>query len=341
MTLKVKSSEDIPTAVSTMLGFIPTESVAVLGLDERNIKLVARADLLDRTTPSAALTSPMILGMLNSRLTRIIPVLYTERVANHLPLMQALKYAADEAGIDTAAALFVTPSGWGELAWSGTEWIAEPTRPAVAAEASQLAAALVMKGTPLATSTARPDYLHTLIPRDQGRVADIAQRVESIDPENFDGAAIVHAWEQLLAAAHAHPSDAEEALTNHEAALLLDALKIGRLRDAVLCECVYPHSLRDALGDDGSVIGSRVIESVIAAPPDRDLTPAVRNALAALARMSDRNRNVFSILAFLAWWEGNTSQASDLAEVAQGEKLADLVDHACAHLLPPPWAVAA
>ncbi len=130
---------------------------------------------------------------------------------------------------------------------------------------------------------------------------------------------------------------------------LLAALDDVLVRDAVLLSFAEGNErIADRLvaGETGPAIGDGIAvitDPVRGRPPDRRRVGAVRAVLEHLAAHATRGRcaPALTLLAVLAWWEGDGARAGVLVDRAldaeQGYRLALLVDEALRTGMPPGW----
>ncbi|MGC0142450.1 DUF4192 domain-containing protein [Pseudactinotalea sp. Z1732] len=131
--------------------------------------------------------------------------------------------------------------------------------------------------------------------------------------------------------------------TGADLGALLVGLEEPLVRDAVLLSVASGAPVLQVLHDDGEALLAQVF-SPGGEPPERDLAARATDVLHHLVAVAARGRTaqVWAVLAWLAWYEGNGARADlclhQCLEQDPQHRLASLIRRAVDHGIPPGWA---
>ncbi|MFN8080300.1 MAG: DUF4192 domain-containing protein [Kineosporiaceae bacterium] len=202
--------------------------------------------------------------------------------------------------------------------------------------AGRVAADLVSRGHALVENA--EDLVADVVPRDP-LPEQLFAEVPDPTPDRFDR---LRRWGQLVAE-QGEPAPAE--IDSADLVDLCRGLDDVAFRDAVLVAMSAPTG-DDGLGSARLMVAGEAERAMAEAnrhDPDEDLLDRSRRVLAAVARRAPRGRRAeaLGVLAWAAWWRGESVQARLLAERA----LQDQPRHRLSHLvlglvnscIAPPW----
>ncbi|MFH8253281.1 DUF4192 family protein [Microbacterium sp. B2969] len=116
--LKAADKGELLTAISTLVGYTPTESLVVAPFRGTRSRGALRVDLPTATdADTLAAVAAQTLGMVCrlGGITMIAAAIYTDGDhARHALLAETLRTASDLLGLDVAAIFYATPNAWGE-----------------------------------------------------------------------------------------------------------------------------------------------------------------------------------------------------------------------------------
>ncbi|MCB1298714.1 MAG: DUF4192 family protein [Microthrixaceae bacterium] len=209
--LKAEGKGQLLTAVTTLLGYTPTESLVIAPFRDNRAHGALRVDLrTDLDADELAAYASQVLGIACKvgGVTMIAAAIYSDGdQAQHAPLAETLRTMGDLLGLEVAAIFYSTPTAWGEYFGE------EHTEPAPA-----------LPGAP-ALSTGDQHAGFDLPATDPALAAAVASAVFPTD----DGASLTAMLEGVLTADLDNP---EPSTLAHLAAVMV----IPALRDAALVQ---------------------------------------------------------------------------------------------------------
>lgn len=379
-TLTVRRPAELLSYVPYRLGYPPRESLVVVSLrpPRHQVGLVVRVDLDDVVEPRGGrgLVRTVARHLERDGADALVVVVYSERTGEQVD--EALDVLDDELGqaAPVVDRWLVTADGYRNLDCRDPRCCPPQGRPLTEVSASELAARLVYAGVPLAASRehayglpSADDAARRSVRRSAARAA---QRRRS-DPRRWRGEAIA-AWREAVRGAQGTPP---WPLVGRVAAALDDR----DVRDAVLVDLVGaddaavdavaagvasgrrleepdPPAVPSATASAGAgheVDVDRVVERALAVvvdpvrgrAPDPAALAAGRAVLEAVAGSLPARRTApaLTLLAVLAWWEGDGGLARERLEAAvaadPGHRLAQVLAPAIVGGLAPGWVRAA
>jgi hypothetical protein len=358
--IRVREPREVLAYVAYRLGFRPTWSLVAVSLrgSGREVGLVVRVDLGDLADDSSG-----------NELARTLAAHVARDGARHaFLLLYAEAPRADvRAGVGAAGvalsrmraalspglvadAWLVSSSGYAGIDCDDEECCPADGRPLGELESTRVAAEMVLRGSLLAetrgdlalTSRAAPHARRTA-----GRAAAeeratrrglVGQAIRDGSPDPLEQWAErgMARWARLRQAA-------EQARPLPPAALgrLLVALEDARLRDEMILAVVEAADTAHASGRRPAL---DALFTAGSSAPDPRVVSSAKQVLAAVVAHAPRGRVApgLTVLAWLAWWEGDGARASVLADQALGTdasyRLARLLAAVLAQGLPPGWA---
>ncbi|MCU1430938.1 MAG: hypothetical protein JWP95_43 [Actinotalea sp.] len=380
-TIRTGDPRELLALIPFQLGFVPQESAVVVSLRgaRSRVGLVARVDLEGLAAPDGGpqVARSLVVHLMADRATRAVLVLYTAqdlrvpggtsgtRARAHLQV--ALDYFLGEVPV-----WVVGPRGYYSLDCDDLGCCPVDGRPLTDLQSTQVGAHMVLTGAHVAASReglVRIPSAPAQARRSARRAADrwSARRPAAGDPSS------AHAWRrdglalwrtEVGRALEAHRgtrdgtavgSGADRGPTVWSAppptvlGRLQAAIGDVLVRDAVLLSFVGGADRvadRVVAGDGGDGVG-RVLRTIVdpaaGRPPEPDPTAAARALLQQVVAHSTRRMHApaLTLLAVLAWWEGDGAQAGVLVERALGvdpeHRLAVLMEETLAAGMPPGW----
>lgn len=343
--IRAGSPADVIATIWYRLGYRPSDSLVLLGLEGPNQRLgmCIRGNLPERDSPSAreALVAGMAAPLLATPTRRLLAVIFSDRSlgGGRPPITSAvLRREIARAGGELVETIGVTASRYRSLDCRGKRCCPTIGFPLSQVESSAAAAAHILVGQRVVATEAE-------LIRDVEPVASVSQ-AQPVPGSHSARRERWKEWCQAFAAGEL-PSD--------RAALLAAALAHRPLRDAVLLA---------AFGGDprvGEGMLSRprpategpwaeafaAFDAELAVSPEDDERAAqlevARRVLAVAARQAapGQRGQVLSLLAFLAWYQGSPARTRLLVQAALDdiphESLALLIEQGLAAAVPPPW----
>lgn len=362
MTRTIKASEprEILALVPYQLGFVPTDSVVLVGLrgPRRRVGIMIRSDLVDLADPEVGpqLARNLVGAAAHDGANGVVVILYapdlpeeggpvdrvSEAVLDHLD--EALGHALEVVGV-----LVV-----GSRTFHAHDGVAAgPGRPLADLEGTAVGAQMVFMG---ATVAAGRDELGRLpVPpaaslRTASRAARAHLRPEG-DPTPWRCSSLA-AWRRAVADVTRDTATGRGPRNRPTTwGRLGEALEDRTVRDAVLVTLVpgtgtVAERFCASDGEDGVDevgLAVRVIaDPEVAVAPDAEALAPARDALRHVAAHRDGgSAPALTLLGLLAWWTGHGAEAAVWADralaVAPGYPLALLVREAIDAGLPPGW----
>ncbi|MFI2751905.1 DUF4192 domain-containing protein [Cellulomonas sp. P22] len=367
-TLRVDEPRELLAYLPHQLGFHPHESAVAVSLraPRGRVGLVARVDLPDLADPQGGpqVARGLVAHLGADRAARTVLVLYTDADPRGPGL--------DPVGARAAATHFregaavplgdvpvwvVTATGYLALDCEDVRCCPVGGRPLAELESTSVGAHMVLAGSCVARSRTGVGRVRTA-PADARRaVARVARRWQARQVlAEQGGAAAQVAWrEQSLAAWRAAVRAVQDGAEPTRAAVL-GRIEVGltdrRVRDAVLVSMVpgtgdlAERSVRSDDPADMRAMGAAVgviVDPQSAQPPPPGPTAAHVQTLERVVAHGRRDAQApaLTLLAMLAWWQGDGVRASILVAQARAHdpahRLACLLDDALAAALPPGW----
>lgn len=377
-TIRTSEPRELLSLVPYQLGFRPTRSAVLLSLrgERCRVGLVARVDLDELLDPEHGghVARSLVHHLVDDGARRAVLVLYPgssrTAAAATVGAARAVVQDAAEHHLERLDCWVVGEHGYYAADCADPSCCPGEGRPLDELQSTQVGAQMVLTGAAVLPSRADVGRVRPA-PEAARRAARRAalrwsRRVEgAVDP------AELHAWRRAglelwrgelavhLEAAGRRPDAAAGrasarggAVAGGTAAVVAGRLQAFladvRCRDAVLVGLV-PGTGRapDRLlaGDDADVPDAlaAILEPAHGLPPDPVLTLAATALLEQLVAHAARHAQApaLTLLALLAWWEGDGARAGVLVERARaadpGHRLAQLVQEAVAAGLPPGW----
>jgi hypothetical protein len=360
-TITVRRPAELLSYIPYRLGYPPHESVVVVSMrpPRRQIGLVVRIDIDDLTDERGgrSLMRTVARHLERDGAEALVVVAYSDREPD--ALWSALDVVHDEAGAAAPVVdrWLVTASGYANLDCDDPACCPPDGRPLDDIAASEVAARLVYAGRALASSREHAYQLPDGTPEGRRSARRAASRWRSrratlpVQQWRREG---LREWRDALAEAQARPRTAATRLPFARAGRLGAALVDRNVRDAVLVTLVGgPPELADGLVSD-PVPGTELDEAVAAAlgalvdpvagrgPDEARVGPArgVLEQVAALVAPDDA-APALTLLALLAWWEGDGGLAGARLDAAldadPSHRLAQIIAPAVAGGLAPGW----
>lgn len=367
-TLRVDEPRELLAYLPHQLGFQPHESAVAVSLraPRGRVGLVARVDLPDLIDPKSGpqVARGLVAHLGADRAARTVLVLYTAcDPRGPGPRSAGVRAAAAHFREGAAAPLgdvpvwVVTASGYLALDCEDVRCCPPGGRPLAELESTSVGAHMVLAGSCVERSRSGVGRVRTA-PADARRaVARVARRWQArrvLAEQGGEGT--LQAWrEQSLAAWRTEVRSVIDGADPARAALL-GRIEVGlgdrRVRDAVLVSMVpgtgdlAERSVRAEDAADARAMGEAVgviVDPQRALPPPPGPTSAHVQALERVVAHGRRDAQApaLTLLAMLAWWQGDGVRASVLVAQALAHdpthRLACLLDDALAAALPPGW----
>lgn len=349
--------EDLIATVWFSLGFKPTESLVLVGLEgSRNrVGVILRVDLPDPSV-SASLRGELVRGsfgpIVGSPADAVVAIIISERAFADpgRELISLLRRQVAVLGLYLFEVLALTPTAYRSVICHDPECCPAGGRPIDAVMASRSAATHVLNGDPLVETA--EDLLCDVLPE------------PALDPEpgpiprsshhTPDGRGPLclderwRWWENWVGAFSAAERVAEKRGSQGEKPVhgLSGALHDPFLRDAVMMHLLgAPQAqLASMLRLDPADLLMPDLGELLARHPDRQRLSDGQTVLARAARVAapgDRAPSL-AVLALLAWYQGRGGLSRLLAERARDDEpavsLIGLVEALLLRQMPPPWA---
>lgn len=380
-TIRTDEPRELLALIPYQLGFRPQESLVVVSVraERSRVGLVARMDVADLAGPLSGRAAALALvgHLVADGAARALAVLYTSedlQSEGRGPARAALSHVQDVAAenLGPVDAWVVGPRGYYAVGCTDRGCCPVGGRPLAGLEATRIGAQMVLEGIPVA---ARRDELARTVSVDaparraarrsrgrwQSRALGAVGGAVGPDMRRWRAAGL-GLWRELTAAA----ADAWSASGDQDPAALRGpcpwvapgATEMGRLlaalddvlvRDAALLSCVVgAERVADRLvdgdrsADVGTALGA-IVDPVDGERPDLRRTAAARAVLEHALAHAPRSGHApaLTLLALLAWWEGDGARAGVLVERAlaadPAHQMALLLDDALAVGMPPGW----
>ncbi|MBB2925572.1 DUF4192 domain-containing protein [Cellulomonas cellasea] len=334
-TIRVTEPRELLAFVPYQLGFQPTDSLVVMSLrgERSRVGLIARVDLAHAADAAAGLAR----HVLDDGATSAVVVVYTESDHGAHDAAQAAAAALTDAGLPVRS-WWVTGGDYRPMLPEFPEATPPVGRPISDLQATEVAATMVAQG--LRALPTRSDLDLTPASARERRRAASARALECDGGAEDRPAWRAASLRQWLDAASA------DTFTAADAGRLAAALDDRVVRDAVLCALV-PGGRKVAeqviSGQRGSDALGEVVTSVIETPgvmPDADVFAPVVAVLTHVAAHVD-SAPARTLLAFLAWWQGDGARAQVHLSAAERHdpdyRLAALLTSVLAAAMPPGW----
>jgi hypothetical protein len=372
-TIRTREPRELLALIPFQLGFRPRESAVVVSIRSHRsrVGLVARVDLEALSDPEhgPVLARSLVQHLVRDGAASVVLVLYTARDLRGAD--QAVAQAAHGHLARAADHLLGEPTTWvvGATGWFGlachdARCCPPQGRSLADLDSAAVSAEMVLRGASVASCREALGEVGRAGTRDRRSARRAAgrwtlRREASASPEDLrrwrqQG---LDLWRAELEPARtaADPGD-QGGDAGARTDGLPDAPVLGRLsaalqdvlvRDAVLLLLVPGTGrLPDRLvaGDAGEEVGAalqRVVDPSCGVPPQEEVVAAAERLLRAVGAHVPGQPAVLTLLAVLAWWQGDGARAGVLLERAlehdPGYRLALLVDEALGHGMPPGW----
>ncbi|MGW6007151.1 DUF4192 domain-containing protein [Oerskovia enterophila] len=372
-TIRARGPRELLAYVPFRLGYRPDDSAVLISLRAARgrVGLVARADLADLADlehgPQVART--LVSHLCADGARRAVLVVYTDADLRAGGVSAARERAAVEHCREAAEDFLgdlevwvVGPQGYSSLDCRDESCCPAAGRPLTDLESTQVGAHMVLAGAAVAPSRAHSFAIPVLEPALRRRAVRASARWRA-DREKAlavggDAAARwraggLEAWRSAVAVVDRHPGG-EAALPPALLGRLEAALESIPVRDAVLLS--FAAGTEDVARLTATAVPGPQVEagtaSAIAAmvdpavglPPDPDVARRARAVLEAVvgAGRTRRQAPALTLLALLAWWEGDGGLAADrlgrALDADPAYRLALLVRSALEAGLAPGWA---
>ncbi|MDM8085448.1 DUF4192 domain-containing protein [Cellulomonas cellasea] len=371
-TLRVSEPRELLAYLPHQLGFQPHESAVAVSLraPRGRIGLVARVDLDDLGGQSSGprVARGLVAHLGADRASGAVLVLYTAQDPRRHGNSGTLAHAAAEHFREAASAALgdvtvwvVTATGYLRLDCDDLGCCPAGGRPARELESTAVGAHMVLAGSCVADSRGAVARVLPAPASARRSVARVAQRWlrRREDAARAGDAAMalwrarsLDAWTQCVAAVR-EPCQDDAAVSPAVLGRLEAGLADRRVRDAVLVTLVPGTGdlAARSLREDEAVTGremagaiAAIVDPAHAVPPPADATAVHAQALERLVAHGRRGSQApaLTLLALLAWWQGDGVRASVLVERARaheaGYRLAVLLDDVLTAAMPPGWA---
>jgi hypothetical protein len=376
-TIRTDDPRELLALIPFQLGFQPAESAVLVSVRaDRRVGLVARADLADLADPAdgGQLARTLVTHLAGDGARRAVAVLFTaEDLQDSIEgvgrtVASRLREAAAPA-LGDVDCWVVGPRGYHGLDCADRTCCPPGGRPLDDLQGTRIGAQMVLDGVTVARSRDELVRIPAAAPeaRKAARRARLRweSRLAKGDAHRWrrDGLALWRAEVARVAALDADPNDEVDGLRPLVLGALADrpaATTMGKLhgaladvlvRDAVLLTLVPGAGCVADLvvaGDGGADVGRAlrtIIDPVEGRRPDPVVTHPARRVLEQLVAHGPRGDGhvpALTLLAVLAWWDGDGARAGvhlDRALAADpAYRLAVLVDDALRLGMPPGWA---
>lgn len=373
-TIRTREPRELLALIPFQLGFRPRESAVVVSIrgHRSRVGLVARVDLDALVDPERGpvLARSLVQHLLRDGAAGVVLVLYSAldlRGTDGAVARTAHDHLADAADhrLGEPTTWVVGPTGWFGLSCRDDRCCPPQGRSLADLDSAAVSAEMVLRGASVAPCREALGHVGRAGTRDRrsarraaGRWA--ARRQACASPEEL------RRWRQLgldqwraeLERAGAGPEGGAQGAGDRPDGLpgapvlgrLCAAVQDVLVRDAVLLLLIPGTGLlpdRLVAGDAGQEVGAalqRVVDPSCGVPPQEDVVAAAERLLRAVGAHVPGEPAVPTLLAVLAWWQGDGARAGVLLERAlehdPGYRLALLVDEALGHGMPPGWLVA-
>ena len=381
-TIRTSDPRELLALIPFQLGFQPVESAVLVSVRaDHGVGLIARVDLADlRPDGGGQLARALVSHMVNDGARRAVVVLYTaedlQDDAADSGGAVAVALLRDAAGhhLGEIDCWVVGPDGYYSIGCGDTACCPPGGRSLDDLQGTRVGAQMVLEGVQVARS--RNDLVRIPATLPAARKAARRARVRWESRYPADSPSDAHRWRrdglelwrgevaraEAAARLSSPPGGADGIRPTVFGGHSPDApapTVIGRLqaaladvlvRDAVLLTLVRGGDrVADAVvaGDAGADVGRAlrtIIDPAEGRRPDRGLTEPARVVLEQVVAHCSRpgHAPALTLLAVLAWWEGDGARAGVLVDrallAAPGYRLAVLVDDALRLGMPPGWA---
>lgn len=380
-TIRTAEPRELLALIPFQLGFQPEESAVVISLrgPRARVGLIARVDLADLANPDHGpqIARSLVSHLVADGARRTVLVLYTATRSGPQepagPCGAAREHLAEAAEhfLGDPDSWVVTPTGWFNLDCEDLTCCPERGRPLTDLQGTEVGAQMVLSGASVVGSRGQlgriapaPPAARRSARRAAARWADRGRAATGAPQHRWrrDGLMLWRS-EHGRAAVELDLPDAEpgapvpprspvpgwtppgSAVLGRLQAALADVL----VRDAVMLSFVAGTDKvgEDVVaGEDGPGVGRAlraIIDPVDGVAPEAARVAGARAVLEQVVAHSARHVQApaLTLLAVLAWWEGDGARAGILVERAlaaePGYRLADLVDQTLAAGMPPGW----
>lgn len=332
--IRLRGPADVVAVLPYQLGYHPQDSIVVVALRDRAVGLIERIDVPPPQHADEA-SRALVVPLLHERPEAVMLVGYESRPAASRPTLDALRRLLTDAGLLVLDRLVVRDGRWFALDCTQECCPAEGV-PVRAADSPAVAEMVGLEISPLAGRGALADLV-AAEPRVAGAVAAVLVQPQA-GPTDSEAVRRLRALSHWSVACDVTGRGAEvEELTAAQVALLVTSLDDHDLRDGLVA-WLCPGSLPlDCLSPDliDALRCTMPLPTWHRRPGDGAAAIARRRLLArlqALARSvpDDHCAGVLTVLANLAWWQGDGALARtclDRAlESAPGYRLARLLE---------------
>lgn len=368
-TIRTDEPRELLALVPYQLGFVPQESAVLIGLrpPRSRVGLVARVDLCDLLDEASGdrLADALVGHLCADGSNRAVLVLYTaedlqgDPSAGVAALGVLRDAAAGPGGVAVGDAWVVGPTGYYGLGCLDGDCCPPGGHPLVDLQSTRIGAQMVLSGATVAPHRADLGAVPDAGPTARRSARRAAQRYRT-RWEALDSPGDLHRWRRAgldlwraelerTARACAVPGGPVEPPDPNRLGRLQVALADVLVRDAVMIGFV-PGSSRLAdrvvAGYGGPEIDAAlraIIDPVDGVAPDLELVDACTRVLGEVVSHSASSARApaTTLLAVLAWWQGDGALAGVLVERALAAdptyRLALLVDQTLAAGMPPGW----
>lgn len=377
-TIRTREPRELLALIPFQLGFRPRESAVVVSIRSHRsrVGLVARVDLdaLADAEHGPVLGRSLVQHLLRDGAAGVVLVLYTARDvrgvdaevgrAAHRHLAEAAEHLLTE-----PSSWVVGPEGWFGLGCEDVRCCPPAGRSLTDLDSATVSAEMVLRGASVAPTREQLGDVGRAGTRDRRSARRAAARWAA-RRDACAGPEELHRWRRTgLGLWRSELDHRREAAGPQQQAPLPDGVAapagrpeppvLGRLaaaledvlvRDAVLLLLIPGTGrLPDRLvaGDAGEEVGAalqRVVDPSCGVPPDEAATAAAESLLRSVGAHLPGHPAVLTLLAILAWWQGDGARAGVLLERAVQHdptyRLALLVEEALGHGMPPGWLAA-
>ncbi len=361
-TIRTREPRELLALIPYQLGFLPSESAVAVALrrERSRVGLVARVDLADLAdaVDGPELARSLVGHLLADGASAAVLVVYTDGPADPCrpgPTERAVATFRAEAAalLGEVAVWHVGRAGYRAFGCTDADCCPPQGRPLSDLQSTQVGAHMVMAGRQVVPT--RQALLGTAT-ADAGARRAARRAAERWAAHLRAGADPVSAHRWRRAGLAEWRRDVERLLA--EPSLLIEPVRLGRhlaalgdvlVRDAVLLGLV-PGCARLAdrvvAGYSGEEVGralGAIIDPVLGIAPEAALVDPARRLLEQLDAHASRGRRApaLTLLALVAWWEGDGARAGVCIEralaVDETYRLAVLVDTTLRTGMPPGW----
>ncbi|MBD8077582.1 DUF4192 domain-containing protein [Cellulosimicrobium arenosum] len=364
--IRAKGPRELLAYVPFRLGYRPQDSVVLVGLraPRGRVGLVVRVDVGDLADlhDGPQVARSVVGHLVADGAERVVLAVYSEvplrgPAATAVRERAAVEHAREacESLLGPTEAWAVSPTGWANLDCTDASCCPPAGRALQDLESSEVSAHMVLAGAGVADSREDAMRIPRATPtarRRAGRAAGAArerrERARTEDERRAWRESSLGAWRAAVTQVGATPgpTDLPGALVGR----VLAGLECVPVRDAVLVSLVEAtgeladETVRGGDVDDGTADAiARVVDPVLGARPDQHVVETARRVLETAAGHAVRGRAApaLTLLAFVAWWEGDGGRASQRLREALAQdpryRLALLLASAVDAGLPPGW----